>query len=257
MAILTDEDPSKSNQDASAETSAAAETAASIAEDASRDLERVEKLMGRQHIALYAFIGVFLAVLVSAMAYLAGRQGPNPVTSIPAKPVTVISSAVPATVPAPDPVRAPVVAKATATVAEAPVSAPAPVAAPAPKPVLPPAAAALAAAPLTPAAGPAVFADVLANRMYLQVGSLDKKVAGLITQGLRIRGVSATLAPGVSETLARIIVGPFDTTAEMGVVQKQLTELGFQPFPRQFQRSELIPAAQNASAMTPAVPLKR
>jgi hypothetical protein len=47
-------------------------------------------------------------------------------------------------------------------------------------------------------------------------------------------------------------VGPFDTAAEMGVVQKQLTELGFTPFPRQFLASELRPVAQNAAAVAPA-----
>ena len=260
MAILTeDEDPSKSPQ-APLETSAAAEEAAAIAEDAAKDLEKVEKLMGRQHMALYGFIGVFLAVLASAIAYLAGRQGPNPVAAVPTKPVTVISSAAPAAaVVAPKPVATVPAPLATTPVASAPApTAPAPAPVKAPEPVV----AAKPLVPATPATG--ALADVLPNRMYLQVGSLDKHVAELLTQGLRTKGVPATVAPGVNDTVARIIVGPFDTAAEMSVVQKQLSELGFTPFPRQFQASELRPAAQNAAAVTPisnkpgvAAPLKR
>lgn len=248
MAILTeDEDPSKS-QKAFVDTSAAAEEASAIAEDAAKDLEKVEKLMGRQHIALYAFIGVFLAVLASAIAYLASRQGPNPAALIPAKPVTVISSAAPAPVQAAKPVVPPVVTAPTPTAAAA-------------KPVE----LAVAKPLVSPTPASAALADVLPNRMYLQVGSLDKNVAELLTQGLRTKGVPATVAPGVNDTVARIIVGPFDTSVEMGVVQKQLSELGFTPFPRQFQPSELRPAAQNAAALTPisnkpvvaTAPLKR
>jgi hypothetical protein len=254
MAILTDEDPSKSNQPSAETGAAAAEVAASIAEDAARDLEKVEKMMGRQHMALYAFIGVFLAVLASAIAYLAGRQGPNPVASIPAKPVTVISPAAPPT---------PLTAAAAPQAASPVVTIPAPVAvvtqpppvAPPPPVASKPAAPVQAAAPppATVTAAPPALADVLANRMYLQVGSLDKNVAELLTQGLRIKGVPATIAPGINNTVARIIVGPFNTATEMGLVEKQLNGMGFQPFPRQFQPSELRPpAAENAAAITPA-----
>ncbi len=263
MASLTEnEDPLKSRQ-ASVDIGAAAdEAAAAIAEDAAKDLARVEQLMGRQHLALYAFIGVFVAVLASAIAYLASRQGPNPVTEIPAKPVMVISSAAPASVRAAKPVD-PVAAPLTVpvTVAAAPVVP----AAPPPATVKP--VEQVVAKPLIPAnPATAALADVLPNRMYLQVGSLDKNVAELLTQGLRTKGVPATVAPGVNDMVARIIVGPFDTATEMGVVQKQLSELGFTPFPRQFQASELRPVAQNAAALTPvankpivvtARPLKR
>lgn len=243
MAILTDDDPSKSTQ-APLDTSAAAEEAAAIAEDAAKDLEKVEKLMGRQHMALYGFIGVFLAVLASAIAYLAGRQGPNPAASIPTKPVTVISSAAPVPAPAPAPVlpKAPPAAAAPVTPTTAAAVVPVPVVSQPSKPV-----------PVVPAPTPAAgaLADVLPNRLYLQVGSLDKNVAELLTQGLRTKGVPATVAPGVNDVVARIIVGPFDTASEMGVVQKQLTEMGFSPFPRQFQPGELRPSAQNAAAVVP------
>jgi hypothetical protein len=231
MANPTEEDPLFSN-------STAAEAASAIAEDAVKDLEKVEKLMGRQHIALYGFIAIFLAVFASAIAYLAGRQGPS--TSAPAKqqvavqlpparPVTVIS---PASAPAPAPL--PVVEKRAAARVEAP--APVPAAAPAPLPT------------------PAVLEEVLPNRMYLQVGSLDKNVAELLTQGLRIKGVPATVAPGVNAQVSRIIVGPFQTSTEMGVVQKQLSDLGFTPFPRQFQPAELRPALQTNAAAAPPKP---
>ena len=226
MATLTEEDPSQSNR-TPPEQHAAASEASAIAEDAANDLQKVERLMGRQHVALYAFIGVFLAVLASAIAYMAGRQGPAVSTVAASRPVTVI-------------------ARASAPAEPAKVV----VAAPPPKVVIAPA----AAPEVKPIAiaGPAVLEEVLPNRMYLQVGSLDKNVAELLTQGLRIKGVPATIAPGVNATVSRIIVGPFQTAVEMGVVQKQLTELGFTPFPRQFQLNELHPAAaQSAAAAIP------
>lgn len=222
MANLTEDDRSKSN---------AAAGLAEVADDAGRDLAKVERLMGRQHLALYGFVAIFVAVLASAIAYLAGRQPANPVAAVVlTKPVTVISSAT-------------VVRESPKAVAVAPAALVSKVVQEAPP---------ARVAPQAPT--PAILDDVLPNRMYLQVGSLEKNVAELLTQGLRIKGIPATIAPGVNTTVARIIVGPFQTSSEMAVVQKQVTELGFTPFPRQFQPSELRPASQNTSAVTPVKP---
>jgi hypothetical protein len=237
---MEDEDPLRVADPAPGEDPSA------VAESALDKADK-ERTMGRQHLVLYAFIGVFVAVLGSAMVYLAGRQGaaqPAQAIALPSKPATAGVAAVtpPVEVPKPAAVADPPPQEPLPASASAP---PAQALPEAPKPAVPATAPALIPTP-------AVLEEVLPNRMYLQVGSLDKNVAEILTQGLRIKGIPATIAPGVTPLLSRIIVGPFQTNTEMGVVQKQLSELGFTPFPRQFQPSELHPPpAQNASAGVP------
>jgi cell division protein FtsN len=91
-----------------------------------------------------------------------------------------------------------------------------------------------------------------ANRPYLQIGSIDKGVAEVLAQGLRIRGLRATVAPGVTPKVYRIIVGPFESVPDMKTAEKVLAGMGFQSFPRQFGADELRRLMQEASATASA-----
>lgn len=165
-----------------------------------------------KRMALLAFVAVFGLVFVGSLAYLVLRRVNSPAPEVAAAPVPL-----PAPIPAP----------------------PAPKIEP-PKVVDHP----LAAQPQAPAP----LAEPLANRSYLQVGSLEKGVAEVLTQGLRIKGMSATMAPGVTPLVSRIIVGPFQTQAEIDSATKHLNELGFKPFPRRFDEKELKKLFEEAAA---------
>jgi hypothetical protein len=159
-----------------------------------------------KQIALRAFVGMFVLVVGSATIYLTSRHSDAKAAAA----------------------KAAAAAKTTTAVVPAAST--------------PPATAAPTATQPQSASTPATLElldQPLPNRMYLQVGSLEKGVAEILAQGLRIKGVPATVAPGVSPVVSRIIVGPFTTSAEMAVVNKHLSELGFKPFPRRFESQEL------------------
>jgi cell division septation protein DedD len=215
----------------------------------------VRKTEHSKRMALFAFLGVFLAVMVSSVGYLAYRR------SSPAVPPKQIASLSPAQMTAPplvqkspDPVPAPpsvAVAEAAAKPVNPPPASP-PVVAPTPKPavVAPPPASAEPVAPVV-LPGPE-WERPQANRTYLQIGSIEKGVAEVLAQGLRIRGLRATVAPGVTPKVYRIIVGPFESVPEMKGVEKMLAGMGFQTFPRQFSADELRRLMQEASATASA-----
>lgn len=188
---------------------------------------------GSKQFALVAFIAIFVAILGSAVLYLTSRRG---------------SVAEPS--PSPPPVQT-----AKQQVQQPPVAVP-----PKPEEPKPPVAPVVASTPPpSPAAAPVVEPLKLpepavpqAGRWYLQVGSLEKGVADIMSQGLRIKGIPAMVAPGITPLVSRIIAGPFDQPAQMAATDKQLREMGFQPFPRKFDAAELRePPPQTAVQQPP------
>ncbi|BDC47832.1 hypothetical protein F183_A01480 [Bryobacterales bacterium F-183] len=191
---------------------------------------------GSKQFALFAFIAIFVAILGSAVLYLASRRS----TSAPPAQATVqpavqpaVQAAAPAPVETPKPQPPPQPVPEPTTPATAP-----PV-----QPVEPPKPAAVEA-PLT----------IEPGRWYLQVGSLEKRVADIMSQGLRIKGIPAFVSPGVTPLVSRIVAGPFDDPAQLQATEKQLKEMGFQPFARKFEASDLVePPAQTAATPSPDV----
>jgi hypothetical protein len=214
----------------------------------------VRKSEHSKRMALYAFLGVFLAVMVSSVGYLVYRRSAT--TAVPPKQIAAVvpPQAPVQKSPEPVPVPPPAVAAPGPEVKPAAVSpVPPPVVAPTPKP------AAVAATP--PASLEPVAPVVLpgpewerpqANRTYLQIGSIDKGVAEVLAQGLRIRGLRATVVPGVTPKVYRIIVGPFESVPDTKNAEKVLSGMGFQSFPRQFGADELRRLMQEASATASA-----
>lgn len=193
---------------------------------------------GSKQFALFAFIAIFVAILGSAVLYLASRRSDGgapeqskPVHAAQQQNASAPKPVEPVVVPPPQP--SPAVASST--------SPPEPVRAP--EPVKQPEAAAVAPTPV-PQAG----------RWYLQVGSLEKGVADIMSQGLRIKGIPAVVAPGVTPIVSRILAGPFDDSAQMAAAEKQLREMGFQPFPRKFDAAELREPPPQTAQQAPSSP---
>ncbi len=208
-----------------------------------------------KQIALYAFVALFLAVVGSSVAYLASRRSAVPAPAPP--PVATVAPAA----PLPAPVAELKDAKDGKDVKPAPPQQPQqagganasakPVAAQLqepPPPTVPQPQQSAAAASLSSNK----LEQPVANRFYLQVGSLEKGVAEVLTQGLRARGIQATVAPGVSSVVSRIIVGPFENSSDMNAANRILTDLGFKPFPRRFDPQELRKLlGESASSISP------
>ena len=175
-----------------------------------------EFVMGPLQIASVAFVGILLIGMMSAIAYFAGRKNTSPQVT-----ERVIERVVAA---------APVAPKAE------------------PKAAVPEVVPVLAAKPFEKAevTTPSV------NRTYLQLGSVDVGVAEVMVEGLLHRGVPAIVGFGISNNVARVLVGPFTSPDEQKVAQKHIEEMGFRPFPRVFTEKDL--EQQRISTTRPAKP---
>jgi len=59
-----------------------------------------------------------------------------------------------------------------------------------------------------------LFVNPQPGALYLQVGAVDKGIATVIAEGLRQHGLNAFVAPGPSEKIFRVLIGPFANQAD-------------------------------------------
>lgn len=174
-----------------------------------------EFIMGPRQMASLAFVGILLLGAMSAIAYFAGRKN----TDSPKITERVIERVVQAPAPMP-------AAKAPAGLSQAPAKPLEP--APVPPPSL-----------VVDNQPDATVTTPLLNKTYLQAGSVEVGLAELMVEGLRKRGIPAITGTGINAKVARILVGPFDTPAELLTAQKKIEEMGFHPYPRAFTAKDL------------------
>jgi hypothetical protein len=72
------------------------------------------------------------------------------------------------------------------------------------------------------------------GKPYIQLGSVERGFAILMTQGLRKRGVPSLMAPGVSPTVYRVLAGPFETPEELERAKVELEKSGLRMFVRRY-----------------------
>ena len=162
-----------------------------------------EIVLGKRQIAGVLFLASVFLVLFSAVSYVAGK------VTAPRRTVTV-ERPVPAPVPAPVPPPMATIISAPATIA----------AAPAPKPILTPG---------------ALFRDPEKGALYLQFGSVEKGIALIIAEGLRTHGFEAFVAPGASENVFRVLVGPLSNEEAYKRTKDATDRLGLTAFGRRYQ----------------------
>ena len=165
-----------------------------------------EIVLGRMQVAGVLFVAVVAVVVFSAMSYVAGRAlvskpAPPAVAEAPlAPPAAVVAPTVEATIIKPD----------------------FPIAEPAPKPEP-------AAAPEPP-----VFANPAPNAAYLQMGAVEKGVAVIMVDGLRKRGFSAFAAPGPTDVIFRVLVGPLNDAEGFRKTKEKIEQIGLNSFVRKY-----------------------
>ena len=116
-----------------------------------------------------------------------------------------------------------------ATVPQAAPPPPPPVAVPAPEPVIP-----IYEATVVPAAP--LRADPAAGATYLQLGALDEGFALVMAEGLRQHGLTAFIAPGPSERIFRVLVGPLADNDAYKQAKGTVDGLGLSAFARKYQQ---------------------
>ena len=82
---------------------------------------------------------------------------------------------------------------------------------------------------------PPLFADPVPGMLYLQIASVDKGMALLLTEGLRKRSFTAFAAPGPTEETYRVLIGPLNDEA-FRQTREALDQIGLSAFPRRFSR---------------------
>jgi cell division septation protein DedD len=187
---------------------------APVVEKAIEEGGEFEIVLGKRQIAGVLFLASVFAALFSGVSYMAGEaMGPRR--------TVVVERPAPVAKPAPAPTPAP-----------APAPAPAPVAAaPEPKP-------AIAAAPL--------FADPEKGVLYLQMGAVEKGIAVILAEGLRTHGFQAFVAPGPSEKIFRVLIGPIADHDAYSRTKSAIDDLGLSTFARKYQQES--PASTDTSS---------
>jgi cell division septation protein DedD len=81
--------------------------------------------------------------------------------------------------------------------------------------------------------GPAMI-DPKPGQTFMQVSAVARPEAELLVEVLTNKGFRAAMAPGPSETLFRVLVGPAATDADLAKLKTDLEQSGFRPIPRRY-----------------------
>jgi cell division septation protein DedD len=231
----------------------ARQEAAREQEEPESDQEEWEIVLGRRQIASWLFVGIVLIALFSAAAFYAGRMSaPNPLAELDGKSAPYVAPAVPeATLPAAtivlpgeNSIIAPGNSPQNTRVSPAEYPAPS-TPAPAPAPVVStPVQATPNPAPSprewSGAAAPSdespLFATPQTGALYLQMGAVDKGIAVVLAEGLRRHGFHSFVAPGPTEKIFRVLIGPFATQADYARAKAEVDAIDLSTFARRFQK---------------------
>jgi cell division septation protein DedD len=212
----------------------AAGSAAQVESPASPEFEMV---VGRRQVASWLFLIVMLLGVASTLAYLAGRMS----APAAARTASDVSTPQKPTEPAPPPAAAAPVSLLPASAPEdVPENAPVNPAAPAVSSPLPQATILNPpfAAIRKPALGPEppLFQDPKPGSVYLQMGALTHGMAIVLTEGLRKHGFDASIAPGPSEKIFRVLIGPLPDAQAFARAKAEVDAMELGTFARRYQR---------------------
>ncbi len=97
-----------------------------------------------------------------------------------------------------------------------------------------------------------LFADAIAGQIYMQVGAIDRGLAGVWAEGLRTHGLNAFVSPGPSDKVWRVLVGPLPDLQSYQRAKDVLDGLGIATFGR--RSGDTLASAKPADAPAPQPP---
>ncbi len=157
-----------------------------------------ELVLGRTQVASWLFVGVIAVAVCGSLAYLAGEA--------------VATQRIPR--------------------AAAVVTAPVAVALPAP---LPQATLPAKAEPLTTPTRP-LAGEPESGKVYLQVGAVERGMAVILAEGMRVHGLEAFVAPGPNGRIFRVLIGPLPDPDAFREAMLQVDALDLATFARKYQK---------------------
>ena len=215
-----------------------------------------ELVLGRGQIASCLFAGTIVVAIFAGGAYFAGKlSAMNCVAASNSIPQATAPVQVPSVVPSggatassvnqlgtvPFMVNAPAASVELNNGASA-----AALSVPAPAGVTPPANAghdapaarvtAEATAPPVDVRSAPLFADPQRGALYLQVGAVERGMGMVIAEGLRQHGLASFVAPGPSERIFRVLVGPFATMNDYKQAKAEVDSIDVGNFARQYEK---------------------
>jgi hypothetical protein len=158
--------------------------------------QEFEFVLGRRQIASLLFVSTVILMICVAIAYLAGKS---------------IGAKAPVAEPA-------IAAAAAATPTVVPHETE-------PPPII---------LNQEPAPEPPVFAEPKNGSVYIQMGAVEKGVAVIFAEGLRKHGLSSFVAPGPSEKIFRVLIGPLPDPASYVKAKEVVDKIGLSTFARRF-----------------------
>jgi len=81
-----------------------------------------------------------------------------------------------------------------------------------------------------------LFANPRPGGLYLQMGAVDKGIAVVLAEGLRRHGFNSIVAPGPTDKIFRVLIGPFDTQDDFKRAQAEVDAIDLGTFARRFQK---------------------
>src|SRR5665213_2984846 len=156
-----------------------------------------ELVLGRTQVASWLFVGVIAVAVCGSLAYLAGE----------AVAMTRVRRA---------------------AVVTAPVAAPVPAA-------LPQASLLAKAEPSAKPARPLVGEPEI-GKVYLQVGAVERGMAVILAEGMRVHGFEAFVAPGPNDKIFRVLIGPLPDPDAFREAMLQVDALDLATFARKYQK---------------------
>jgi cell division septation protein DedD len=85
-----------------------------------------------------------------------------------------------------------------------------------------------------PAKEPPLLAEPKNGSVYIQMGAVEKGVAVIFAEGLRKRGLPSFVAPGPSEKIFRVLIGPLPDPASYMKAKDAVDQIGLATFARKF-----------------------
>lgn len=178
-----------------------------------------EIVLGRAQIASWLFVAVVVVAVCSSLAYLAGKSTG-----------TKKASASPAEVKPPSP------PSATATQA-APAAPPAPMstALPTASIVVPPKSDMQTALKTAKSTQP-LFGEPETGKVYIQMGAVEKGMASILAEGLRSHGFDAFVAPGPTDRIFRVLIGPLPDPESFRQAKAAVDAIELSTFARKYEK---------------------
>ena len=188
--------------------------------------EEFEIVLGRRQIASVLFVATVILVVFSASFYLAGKSnssgkevpdlasGSAPAVAMPASQASLPAPLIDATIaaPVPAPWATPATGPAKSLAANTPANS------------------------LEISMESAMFAEPVSGEMYLQMAAVGKGAASIFAEGLRNHGFPSFVAPGPSETMFRVLIGPLPDTAAYTRTKDALDQIGVATFGRKYSK---------------------